>query len=79
MHDPYVSAQQLVLEADSIGPGGGPASPISPVVVEFTVETDHRLHVKISDPNKPRWEIPERCVVVYKRFKLQALFSAISI
>jgi hypothetical protein len=64
MHDPYVSAEQLVLEADNIGPGGGPASPISPVVVEFTVETNHRLHVKISDPNNPRWEIPERCVAV---------------
>ena len=51
---------QMVLEADNIGSGGLPASPISPLMVEFIQETEGRLHVKITDPKNQRWEIPER-------------------
>jgi len=31
---------------------------ISPLTVDITMESDERLHVKIYDPNKQRWEIP---------------------
>lgn len=56
---------QMVLEADGVGSGGMPASPISPLIVEFMNETENRLHIKIVDPNKQRWEIPERYVSQY--------------
>ena len=54
----------MILEAENIGAGGMPGSPISPLVVEFTQETESRLHVKIADPSKQRWEIPERCTLI---------------
>eukprot|EP00731_Ephydatia_muelleri_P031502 Em0023g9a len=31
---------------------------ISPLVVEFSSETNDRLHVKVYDPNNARWEVP---------------------
>ena len=33
---------------------------ISPLTVDITMESDERLHVKIYDPNKQRWEIPTK-------------------
>jgi len=37
-----------------------PGSPISPLKVDVTRETENRLHIKVTDPNEQRWEIPER-------------------
>eukprot|EP01114_Cavostelium_apophysatum_P008877 TRINITY_DN2179_c0_g1_i4.p2 TRINITY_DN2179_c0_g1~~TRINITY_DN2179_c0_g1_i4.p2 ORF type:complete len:897 (-),score=121.06 TRINITY_DN2179_c0_g1_i4:67-2757(-) len=31
---------------------------ISPLQIEVSMETEQRLHVKISDPNNARWEVP---------------------
>ena len=31
---------------------------ISPLTMDITMESDERLHVKIYDSNKQRWEIP---------------------
>ena len=39
---------------------GAAGSPISPLVVEVTQETDDRLHIKTYDPNNKRWEVPTR-------------------
>jgi len=40
---------------------GTPYGPlISPLVVDVSAETNERLHIKIYDPNNPRWEIPTR-------------------
>ena len=50
----------MLIEAENIGAGGMPGSPISPLMVEIFNETQNRLHIKISDPNNQRWEIPER-------------------
>ena len=37
---------------------------ISPLIVDVTMETDERLHVKIYDPKNKRWEIPERLALL---------------
>ena len=51
----------MVLEAEDIGVGGLPGSPISPLMVDIIQETEGRLHVKIYDHNNlQRWEVPER-------------------
>lgn len=36
------------------------AAPIPLLELEVTRETEYRLHVKITDPNKQRYEIPSR-------------------
>ena len=36
------------------------ASPISPLTVEVTQETNDRLHIKIYDSSNKRWEVPTR-------------------
>ena len=40
--------------------GDAAGSPISPLAVEVTQETNDRLHIKIYDPNNQRWEVPTR-------------------
>ena len=45
------------------GVGGAAASPISPLTVELTQETNDRLHIKIYDPNNQRWEVPTRYTI----------------
>ena len=45
------------------GFGGGAGSPISPLTVELTQETNDRLHIKIYDPNNKRWEVPTRYTI----------------
>ena len=45
------------------GVGGAAGSPISPLTVELTQETNDRLHIKIYDPNNQRWEVPTRYTV----------------
>ena len=41
---------------------GAAGSPISPLTVEVTQETNDRLHIKIYDPNNQRWEVPTRYI-----------------
>ena len=50
----------MVIMNKMSGFGGGVASPISPLTVELTQETNDRLHIKIYDPNNKRWEVPTR-------------------
>ena len=35
-------------------------SNVSPLVVEVSAQTSERVHLKIFDPRKKRWEIPKR-------------------
>ncbi len=46
--------------SDESNSGKFPGSPISPLQVDIVKETNDRLHIKITDPNDKRWEIPER-------------------
>ena len=51
----------MLINKKSVGLGDAAAgSPISPLTVEVTQETNDRLHIKIYDPNTPRWEVPKR-------------------
>ena len=49
-----------IMNKMSVGLAGAAASPISPLTVEVTQETNDRLHIKIYDPNNQRWEVPTR-------------------
>lgn len=62
MHkDLILIALQMVLAIkDESSTGKFPGSPISPLQLDLTLETGDRLHIKITDPNKDRWEIPEK-------------------
>ena len=50
----------MVITNKMSGVGGAAGSPISPLTVELTQETNDRLHIKIYDPNNQRWEVPTR-------------------
>ena len=50
----------MVIMNKMSGVGDTAASPISPLTVELTQETNDRLHIKIYDPNNQRWEVPTR-------------------
>lgn len=50
----------VVVNKVSGGLTGAAGSPISPLAVEVTQETNDRLHIKIYDPNNKRWEVPTR-------------------
>ena len=52
----------MVMNKVSSGLADAAGSPISPLTVEVTQETNDRLHIKIYDPNNKRWEIPTRYV-----------------
>ena len=50
----------MVIMNKMSGVGDTAASPISPLTVELTQETNDRLHIKIYDSNNQRWEVPTR-------------------
>ena len=52
--------QMTLAIKDESTSGKLPGSPISPLQVDITEETEYRLHIKVTDPNQQRWEIPER-------------------
>jgi len=45
---------------EEVNSGELPATPISPLQFDLIQETTTRVHVKVTDPNNKRWEIPER-------------------
>ena len=50
----------VIVNKMSVGVSDTAGSPISPLTVELTQETNDRLHIKIYDPNNQRWEVPTR-------------------
>ena len=51
------------------------ATPISRLRLDLTRETSTRLHIKISDPEKSRYEIPEKCVFFLNILRLGVLYT----